>query len=78
LAACARPGDVAYLVDKNPAFHSLFTPVSHVPVCGPELLLSDPVDEVVVFSFGYFNEISEELTEVRTKGTRLVSLLDLL
>jgi hypothetical protein len=78
LAAAAEPGEVAYLIDKNTAFHGLHTPVSHVPVDGPERLRREPVDEVVVFSFGYFKEISEELADVQAKGTRLISLLDVL
>jgi hypothetical protein len=78
LAVAAEPGDFAYVVDKNPMFHSFYTPGSHIPVCGPDRLLSDPVEEVVVFSFGYFAEIYEELVEVRARGTRLTSLLDLL
>jgi hypothetical protein len=78
LAAVAQPGDFAYVCDKNPGFHGLFTPGSHIPIHGPEQLLTDPVDEVIVFSFGYFQEISDELAEFRARGGRLISLLDIL
>lgn len=78
LAAIAQPDSFAYVCDKNPGFHGLYTPGSHLPIHSPERLLSDPVDEVIVFSFGYFREISEELTEYRSRGGRLISLLDIL
>ncbi len=78
LAAIARPGDFAYVCDKNPAFHGLYTPGAQVLVDNPNRLLSDPIDEVIVFSFGYFREIHHELAEFRARGGQLTSLLDLL
>ena len=78
LAACARPGDFTYVADLNSAFHGLYTPVSHVPVVDPRELHSDPVDELLVFSFGYLEEIAAGLTDLREKGLKLTSLLDVL
>ena len=78
LAAIARPGDFAYVCDKNPNVNGYFTPGTHIPVFTPEHLLTDPVDKVIVFSFGYFQEIYEELDEFRQRGGSLISLLDLL
>jgi hypothetical protein len=78
LAAMAKPGDFSYVCDKNPGFHGLYTPGSHIPIYAPDKLLEDPVDEVIVFSFGYFQEIYDELKEFRARGGRLTSLLDLL
>ncbi|HWN10334.1 MAG TPA: class I SAM-dependent methyltransferase [Pyrinomonadaceae bacterium] len=78
LAAIGQPDDFAYVCDKNPGFHGLYTPGSHINISSPERLLTDPVDEVIVFSFGYFQEISEELQEFRSRGGRLISLLDIL
>ena len=73
-----RPEDFAYVCDKNPGFHGRYTPGSHIPIHSPERLLTDPVDEVIVFSFGYFQEISEELKEFTNRGGKLISLLDIL
>jgi SAM-dependent methyltransferase len=78
LAVIARPGDFAYVCDKNPAFHGRYTPGAHVLVNSPERLLTDPVDELIVFSFGYFREICDELVEFRARGGKLISMLDLL
>lgn len=78
LAAMAQPGEFAYVCDKNPGFHGLYTPGTHIPIHPPARLMSDPVDDVIVFSFGYFKEISEELKEFTARGGRLISLLDIL
>lgn len=78
LAAAARPSDFVYVCDKNPAYHSLYTPGVHILVDSPDRLLSNSVDEVVVFSFGYFREIYNDLAEFRARGGKLISLLDLI
>jgi SAM-dependent methyltransferase len=70
--------DIAYVCDNNPALHGLLTPKSHIPVVPPAQLLTDPVDEVIVFSFGYFREIAQQSAEYLQGGGRLTSLLDLL
>jgi SAM-dependent methyltransferase len=70
--------EIAYLCDRNTGFHGRYTPATHVPVVPPERLAQDPVDEVIVFSYGYLAEIRAELRAVEERGTRFVSLLDLL
>ena len=70
--------DIAYVCDGNPAAHGMLMPVSRVPVVAPETLTTDPVDEVIVFSYGYFDEIRASQRDVEARGTRFTSLLDLL
>jgi hypothetical protein len=70
--------DIAYLCDRNPSFHGLYTPRTHIPIVSPEQLLADPVDEVIIFSFGYLDEIKQQLAGYVKHVGRLVSLLDLL
>lgn len=70
--------DLAYLCDRNTGIHGRYTPVSHVPVVPPEQVLADPVDEVVVFSYGYMEEIRAALRAYEARGGRFVSMLDLL
>lgn len=71
-------GDIAYLCDQNAGFHGLFTPATHIPVAPPQRLRDDPVDEVIVFSYGYMREIRAALADVEARGTRFVSMLELL
>lgn len=78
LAATAKPGDFAYVCDTNPSFHGYFTPGAHVEVAPPSRIAADPVDEVIVFSFGYIDEIREGLRAFTDRGGKVTSLLDLL
>ncbi|RAU23588.1 methyltransferase type 11 [Paramagnetospirillum kuznetsovii] len=78
LAAFAKPGDFAYVCDRNTAFHGWFTPGAKVPVVPPEHVFADPVDEILVFSFGYMDEIRADLEAFTAKGGRLTSMLDIL
>ena len=78
LASTARPGDLRYVCDKSPAFHGRYLPGSHILITGPEQLMRDPVDELLVFSYGYIEEIRKDLAPFIAKGGRLTSLLDLL
>jgi hypothetical protein len=70
--------DIAYLCDQNAGFHGLYTPATHIPVVPPQRLRDDPVDEVIVFSYGYLSEIRAALADVEARGTRFVSMLELL
>ncbi len=72
------PDDVAYLVDRNPAAHGLVAPGSHVPVVGPRHLDLEPVDHLIVFSYGYFDEIATAVRDELDCAPQLVSMLDLL
>ena len=41
-------------------------------------LFKDPIDEVIVFAYGYMDEIKSMLSPLVERGGRLTSLLDLL
>ena len=69
--------DVDYLVDRNPHAHGHVAPGSHVPVVAPEHLADNPVDHLVVFSYGYMDEIREHVRDLGSEA-ELVSVLDLL
>jgi hypothetical protein len=69
---------IAYVCDANPSLHGKYLPKSHVPIRPPEHGLRDPVDEVIVFAYGYMDEIRAALRPYTEQGGRLVSLLDLL
>ena len=70
--------DIDYVCDGNTAFHGRQMPASRVPVVAPSMLRDDPVDEVIVFSYGYMAEICASHADVEASGTRFTSLLDLL
>jgi len=78
LAAVARPGEFEFVCDRNPAFHNRYTPMTGILVVPPEYLFEHHVDEVIVFSFGYMDEIKKFLTPYTQKGGKITSLLELI
>jgi hypothetical protein len=70
--------EMAYLCDMNSSIHGYYTPKSHLLLVSSQRLLEDWVDEVIVFSFGYMQEITMELSKYTSQGGKLISLLELL
>jgi SAM-dependent methyltransferase len=67
--------ELAYLADQNPSFHGLYTPKTHIPVVSPEHVRAEPVDELVVFSYAYLEEIR---ARVGGSAGRYTSILELM
>jgi len=78
LAAISNASSLEYLVDKNPKGENIFTPKSHVPVFGINKLKEDPVDDIIVFSFGYMKEIKEDLRVFGYSSEQFYSMIDIL
>jgi SAM-dependent methyltransferase len=72
------PDDVSYLIDRNPYDQGHLAPGSHVPVVAPEHLDAEPVDHLIVFSYGYLDEIAAQVRDELQARPQLVSVLDLL
>ncbi|MGV3710339.1 MAG: class I SAM-dependent methyltransferase [Gemmatimonas sp.] len=70
--------DIEYVCDGNTAFHGKLMPASRVPVMPPSHLRESPVDEVIVFSYGYLAEIRRSQADLEASGVKFTSLLDLL
>jgi len=78
LAALRSASKFKYLCDKNTAFHGRLAPKSRVPIVAPEHLSQNPVDVLLVFSFGYIDEIREQVAHLPNAPARIVSLLEIL
>lgn len=78
LAAMQSAKKLSYICDNNPAFHGRFTPGTGIPVVSPARLSEDPVEVLLVFSFGYINEIREQVKTMPDAPTQIVSLLEVL
>lgn len=70
--------EMIYLCDQNIAFHGLFTPVTHIPIVNPDHVYLEPVSELVVFSYSYFDEIKQHFQRFIENGGRLTSILELI
>lgn len=55
---------IAYVIDSSPAKQGRFTPVSHLPIVGPERLREEPVDAVIVVAPRYEREILDQLVNI--------------
>ncbi len=79
IAALKNPECISYIVDKNPKAKNIFAPKSHLPVYGLDQLSVNRADKILVFSFGYYNEIVSELVEkYNYKEEQFTSILQLL
>jgi hypothetical protein len=67
-----------FVVDGNPNLRGCFTPVTEFPIAGPEAVTRDAVDEVIVFNYGYIEEIRHTLAGFIADGGKVVSVVDLL
>jgi hypothetical protein len=70
--------EMKYLCDKNPIIHGYYTPKSHIPVVDPRHVFEEWVDKIIVFSFGYLQEIAAELAEYTAQGGQLISIREVL
>jgi SAM-dependent methyltransferase len=79
IAALNDFSNIKYIVDKNPKSQNIFAPKSHLPVFGIDELGKNRADKILVFSFGYYNEIVSELGEkYNYKPEQFTSILELL
>ena len=78
LAAMSNAAKLAYLVDKKPKRAGLVAPKCGLPVVGLDTLAADPVDSILVFSFGYIDEIRQEVGPLGYHPDQFYSLLDVL
>ncbi|MDT5156639.1 MAG: hypothetical protein QOH51_996 [Acidobacteriota bacterium] len=70
LLAMVRTKGIEYVVDSALYKQGRFTPVSHLPIVGPEHLRSHPVDVVIVVAPRYNDEIVAQLqSELKFGGT---------
>lgn len=61
---------VKYVVDSAPFKQGKFTPATHVPIVAPNMLVTDPVDAVIVMAAAYSDEVAKILrTDYSTEVT---------
>ena len=78
LAAMENASKLRYLVDKKPKRPGMVVPKSGIPLVGLDALESDPVDDILVFSFGYMAEIRADVAAMGYQPAQLHSLIDVL
>lgn len=71
--AGVRPDLLRYVVDRNPAKQGKFMPGSRIPIVGPDRLVEERPDDLLVLPWNLLDEIRAENTAVARSGTRFVS-----
>lgn len=67
-----------FVVDGNPNLRGCYTPVTNLPIMGPDSVDIATVDEVIVFNYAYINEIRNTLNRYLESGGKVVSVIDLM
>lgn len=67
-----------FVVDGNPNLRGCFTPVTGFRIESPDHVSRETVDEIVVFNYGYIEEIRETLSGFIADGGRVVPVVDVL
>lgn len=79
IAALKNYKYINYIVDKNPKNKNLYTPKSHLRLSGIEELQNNRADIVIIFSYGYYDEVVEELSiKYGYKKEQFISLLEIM
>jgi SAM-dependent methyltransferase len=78
LSALKNSSLIKFIVDKNPKGDDIFSPKTHIPVYNISKLNEYKPDIIIIFSFGYFNEIVNELEiEYKIDPSKVISLLSI-
>ena len=78
LANMKTSSKLDFLIDKNPKSKEIYTPSSNIPVVGLKHLEENSIDEIIVFSYGYINEIKNELNTYGYQSNQIKSFIDLM
>jgi hypothetical protein len=66
------PGAIRYIVDRNPLKQGHLAPGSHIPVVGPERLLNEPVDVLIVLAWNIADEVMKQQGWFAEQGGRFL------
>ena len=78
LASMKNSKNFKFLIEKNPKSTNIFAPGSGLPIVNLDHLKRNPVDEILVFSYGYMNEIKTDLKNFGYKSHQIKSFVDVM
>jgi SAM-dependent methyltransferase len=78
LAAMQESGHFQYVADRSPRGRGFALPGSGVRLVGLEDMVDERADTVLVFSYGYFDEIRSSLGAMGYEADQLVSVIDVM
>ena len=66
------PETLDWIADRNELKHGLYTPGMHVPVVGPERILEEQPDYLLVLAWNFADEIIEQQSEYKRRGGKFI------
>lgn len=66
---------IEYMIDDAPAKEGYCTPGSHFEICSNGRLSENPPDYLLIFAWGYLNEIAEKCRDYLAGGGRMITPL---
>ena len=70
-----RPDLLPVIYDAAPSKQGKFMPGSHIPIEHPDGLYGKPPEYVIVLPWNIGSEISNQLTEIKKRGSKIVSFI---
>ena len=78
LASMKNANNFKFLIEKNPKSKNIYAPGSGVPIVNLGHLKENSVDEILVFSYGYMNEIKKDLKNYGYESNQIKSFIDIM
>ena len=69
---------VSYIIDSNKSLNSLYAPKTNIQIKSPDFLKEYKPEIIIVFSFGYFDEIKNSLLKYIPNKCKVVSFKSLI
>ena len=68
---------VELIIEDSPLKQGLFTPGSHIPITGPEILEEETPDYLMIFAWNYADEIIKKVEEKYSKMNYIIPMPEL-
>ena len=69
--------NVELIIEDSPLKQGLFTPGSHIPITGPEILQDETPDYLMIFAWNYADEIIKKVEEKYSKMNYIIPMPEL-
>jgi SAM-dependent methyltransferase len=73
--AGVKPDLLPVIYDAAPSKQGKFMPGSHIPIAHPDELMRQPPEFIIVLPWNIGNEISNQLSEIKKRGSKIVSFI---
>ena len=65
--SCLTENDLTCVFDNNKFLHNCFIPGTKIPIYNPSKEKLKIIDEIIIFNYGYFDEIKAQIRDINAK-----------